>query len=144
MVLRRRQNSHRLLLQLIQTFGSSNIDSVVCSAESLKKYLIVPKEEDYVEISNLLCNIDPKAIPNILENLSKHLDFSGLLAMVDRVMAQFRHYNFFQDLKRTSEIILDLKTTKKYAPDYLRLREWLPSMILAFENVTFKEIDLGL
>ncbi|XP_032690190.1 uncharacterized protein LOC116853290 isoform X2 [Odontomachus brunneus] len=130
------------LLYLIQTFGSSNIDTVVCSAESLKKYLIVPKEEDYVEISNVLCNIDAKAIPDILENLSKHLDFTGLLAMVDRVMAKFRHYNFFQDLKRTSEIILDLKTTKKYAPDYLRLRKWLPSMILVMENVTFKEIDL--
>ncbi|XP_019697173.1 ATP-binding cassette sub-family A member 13 isoform X1 [Harpegnathos saltator] len=131
------------LIYLIQTFGSSNIDGVVCSAESLKKYLIVPREEDYAEISDLLCNIDSKAIPDILENLSKHLDFSGLLEMVDRAMAQFRHYNFFQDLKRATEIILDLKTTKKYVPEYLRLREWLPRMILAFENVTFKEIDLG-
>ncbi|XP_014474957.1 PREDICTED: ATP-binding cassette sub-family A member 13 isoform X2 [Dinoponera quadriceps] len=131
------------LIYLIQTFGSSNIEGVVCSAESLKKYLIVPKEEDYEEISNLLCNIDSKAIPDILENLTKHLDFSGLLEMVDRAMAKFRHYSFFQDLKRTTEVILDLKTTKKYAPKYLKLHEWLPKIILAFENVTFKEIDLG-
>lgn len=110
----------------------------------MKKYLIVPKEEDYTEISNLLCNIDSKAIPDILENLSKHLDFTGLLAMVDRAMAKFRHYNFFQDLKRTTETILDLKTSKKYVPEYLKLQEWLPKMVLAFENVTFREIDLGL
>lgn len=132
------------LLQLIQTFGSSNIDGVICSEESLKKYLILPKEEDFAEISNALCNINPKAIPDILENLSKHLDFTGLLAMVDRAMAKFRDYNFFQDLKRAVETILDLKTSKKYVPVYLRLREWLPKMILAFQNVTFKEIDLGL
>lgn len=131
-------------MQLIQTFASSNIDGVVCSAESLKKYLILPKEEDYAEISDILCNIDPLAIPNILENLSKHLDFTGLLAMVDRAMAKFRDYNFFQDLKRASETILDLKTSKKYIPEYLKLREWLPKMVLAFQNVTFKEIDLGL
>ncbi|XP_020291877.1 uncharacterized protein LOC109858741 isoform X2 [Pseudomyrmex gracilis] len=131
------------LIYLIKTFGSSNIDGVVCSADSLKKYLILPKEEDYVEISNVLCSIDSKAIPDILENLSKHLDFSGLLEMVDRAMAKFRGYNFFLDLKRAIETILDLKTPKKYIPEYLKLREWLPKMILVFQNVTFKEIDLG-
>lgn len=132
------------LLQLIKTFGSSNIDGVICSPESLKNYLIVPKEEDVTEISNVLCNIDPLAIPDILENLSKHLDFTGLLEMVDRAMAKFRDYNFFQDLKRTTETILDLKTSKKYIPEYLRIREWLPKVILVFQNVTFKEIDLNL
>lgn len=131
-------------LQLIKTFGSSDINGVVCSAENLKKYLILPKEEDFAEISNVLCNIDSKAIPDILENLSKHLDFTGLLAMVDRAMAKFRDYNFFQDLKRAIETILDLKITKKYVPEYLKLREWLPKVILAFQNVTFKEIDLEL
>ncbi|XP_067204074.1 uncharacterized protein ldd isoform X2 [Linepithema humile] len=131
------------LIYLIQTFGSSNIDGVVCSEESLKKYLILPKEEDFAEISSALCNIDPKAIPDILENLSKHLDFTGLLAMVDRAMAKFRDYDFFQDLKRAVETILDLKTSQKYIPEYLKLREWLPKMILVFQNVTFKEIDLG-
>lgn len=132
------------MLQLIETFGSSNIDDVICSAESLKKYLILPKEEDYAEISNVLCNIDSKAIPDILENLSKHLDFTGLLEMVDRAMAKFRDYNFFQDLKRAVETILDLKTPQKYVPEYLKLREWMPKMILVFQNVTFKEIDLNL
>lgn len=131
-------------LQLIKTFGSSDINGVVCSAENLKKYLILPKEEDFAEISNDLCNIDSKAIPDILENLSKHLDFTGLLAMVDRAMAKFRDYNFFQDLKRAIETILDLKITKKYIPEYLKLREWLPKVILVFQNVTFKEIDLEL
>ncbi|XP_050450054.1 uncharacterized protein LOC126850786 isoform X1 [Cataglyphis hispanica] len=130
------------LIYLIKTFGSSDINGVVCSAENLKKYLILPKEEDFAEISNVLCNIDSKAIPDILENLSKHLDFTGLLAMVDRAMAKFRDYNFFQDLKRTIETILDLKITKKYVPEYLKLREWLPKIILTFQNVTFKEIDL--
>ncbi|KAL6258986.1 hypothetical protein P5V15_008908 [Pogonomyrmex californicus] len=131
------------LIYLIQTFGSSNIDGVVCSAENLKNYLILPKEEDFAEISNILCNIDPLAIPDILENVSKHLDFTGLLEMVDRAMAKFRDYDFFQDLKRAIETILDLKTSKKYIPEYLRIREWLPKIILTFHNVTFKEIDLG-
>ncbi|XP_024889665.1 ATP-binding cassette sub-family A member 13 isoform X1 [Temnothorax curvispinosus] len=130
------------LIYLIETFGSSNIDGVICSPESLKKYLILPKEEDFAEISNVLCNIDPLAIPDILENLSKHLDFTGLLEMVDRAMAKFRDYNFFQDLKRATETILDLKTSKKYIPEYLRIREWLPKIILVFQNVNFKEIDL--
>lgn len=106
--------------------------------------MIPSKEEDITEISNILCNIDPLAIPDILENLSKHLDFTGLLEMVDRAMAKFRDYNFFQDLKRAAETILDLKTAKKYIPEYLRIREWLPKIILAFQNVTFKEIDLNL
>ncbi|XP_011684588.1 PREDICTED: uncharacterized protein LOC105447955 isoform X2 [Wasmannia auropunctata] len=130
------------LIYLIQTFGSSNIDGVICSPDSLKKYLIVPEEEDVTEISNILCKIDPLSIPDILENLSSHLDFSGLLEMVDRAMAKFREYNFFHDLKRATETILDLKTTKKYIPEYLRIREWLPKIILVFQNVTFKEIDL--
>ncbi|XP_018348552.1 PREDICTED: uncharacterized protein LOC108752306 [Trachymyrmex septentrionalis] len=131
------------LIYLIQTFGSTNIDGVICSPESLKKYLIPSKEEDITEISNVLCNIDPLVIPDILENLSKHLDFTGLLEMVDRAMAKFRDYNFFQDLKRAAETILDLKTAKKYIPEYLRIREWLPKIILVFQNVTFKEIDLS-
>ncbi|KAG5315958.1 ABCAD protein, partial [Acromyrmex insinuator] len=131
------------LIYLIQTFGSTNIDGVICSPESLKKYLIPSKEEDITEISNVLCNIDPLTIPDILENLSKHLDFTGLLEMIDRAMAKFRDYNFFQDLKRAAEIILDLKTAKKYIPEYLRIREWLPKIILVFQNVTFKEIDLN-
>ncbi|XP_072756384.1 uncharacterized protein Ldd isoform X2 [Anoplolepis gracilipes] len=130
------------LIYLVQTFGSSDINGVVCSPENLKKYLILPKEEDFAEISNVLCNINSIAIPDILENLSKHLDFTGLLAMVDRAMAKFRDYNFFQDLKRAVETILDLKTPKKYIPEYLRVREWLPKVILIFQNVTFKEIDL--
>lgn len=64
--------------------------------------------------------------------------------MVDRAMAKFRDYNFFQDLKRAVETILDLKTSKKYLPEYLKIREWLPRVILVFQNVSFKEIDLTL
>ncbi|XP_029170086.1 LOW QUALITY PROTEIN: uncharacterized protein LOC114939826 [Nylanderia fulva] len=130
------------LIYLIKTFGSSDINGVVCSPTNLKKYLILPKEEDFAEISNVLCNIDSTAIPDILETLSKHLDFTGLLEMVDRAMAKFRDYNFFQDLKRAVETILDLKTSQKYIPEYLKVREWLPKIILVFQNVTFKEIDL--
>lgn len=129
---------------MIQTFGSSDIEGVVCSPENLKKYLILPKEEDFTEISNILCNIDSKAIPDILEDLSKHLDFTGLLAMIDRVMAKFRNYDFFYDLKRAVEAIIELKTFKKYIPEYLKLREWLPKIILIFQNITFKEIDPSL
>jgi hypothetical protein len=136
--------AENFFLQLIQSFGSSNIDGVICSAESLKKYLIIPKEEDLIEISDALCNIDPKAIPDILDKLSKHLDFTGLLAMVDRAMAKFRDYDFFKDLKQAVDTILDLKISKKYIPEYLKIHEWLPKIILTFRNVTFKEIDLSL
>lgn len=83
-------------------------------------------------------------IPNILENLSKHLDFSGLLEMIDRVMAKFRDYDFFDDVRKAVEKILDLQTTKKFVPQYLKLRQWIPKMIMVFKNVTFKEIDLTL
>ncbi|XP_076548743.1 lipid droplet defective isoform X1 [Osmia lignaria lignaria] len=130
------------LLYLIEAFGSSNIDGVICSPENLKKYLILPKPEDYTEISKVLCDIDSEMIPKMLENLSKHLDFSGLMEMVDRVMAKFHDYDFFDDLKRAVETILDLQTVKTNVPQYLRLREWLPKMIMVFKNVTFKKIDL--
>lgn len=83
-------------------------------------------------------------IPNMLESLSKHLDFSGLLEMIDRVMAKFRDYDFFDDLRKAVETILDLQTTKKFVPQYLKLRQWVPKMIMVFKNVTFKEIDLTL
>ncbi|OAD61200.1 ATP-binding cassette sub-family A member 13 [Eufriesea mexicana] len=129
------------LLYLIEAFGSSNIDGVICSPESLKKYLILPNEKDYAEISKILCDIDSEKIPNMLESLSKHLDFSGLLEMADRVMAKFRDYDFFKDLKSAVETILDLEIVKKYVPEYLRIHQWLPKMIMVFKNVTFKEID---
>ncbi|KAK2584735.1 hypothetical protein KPH14_007066 [Odynerus spinipes] len=131
------------LYYLIDTFGSTDVEGVVCSPESLKKYMILSKEEDYEEISKVLCELDIAKIPDILQELSKHLDFSGLLGMVDRAMAKFRDYDFFQDLKRTAETILNLKSIEKYVPDYLRIREWLPNMIMLFRNVTFKEIDLS-
>lgn len=130
--------------QLIEAFGSSNIDGVICSSESLKKYLILPNNEDYGEISKILCKIDSSMIPNMLENLAKHLDFFGLLEMVDRVMAKFRDYDFFEDLKRAVETILDLRTVNKYIPSYLKIRQWMPKMIMVFKNVTFKQIDLTL
>ena len=130
------------LLYLIEAFGTSNINDVICSPESLKKYLILPREEDFAEVSEILCGIDSEMIPNILETLSKHLDFSGLLERVDRVMAKFRDYDFFEDLRRAVETILDLQTVKKFIPEYLRINQWLPKMIMAFKNVTFKEIDL--
>lgn len=117
---------------------------MICSPENLKKYLILPKPEDYTEISKVLCDIDSEMIPKMLENLSKHLDFSGLMEMVDRAMAKFRDYDFFDDLKRAVETILDLQTVKENVPQYLRIREWLPKMIMVFKNVTFKEIDLTL
>lgn len=114
---------------------------MICSPKSLKKYLILPKEEDFDEISKILCGIDSEMIPSILENLSKHLDFSGLLEMVDRVMVKFRDYDFFEDLKHAVETILDLQTVKNYIPEYLKIRQWMPKMIMVFKNVTFKEID---
>ncbi|XP_076176197.1 lipid droplet defective isoform X2 [Ptiloglossa arizonensis] len=129
------------LVYLIEAFGSSDIDGVICSPKSLKKYLILPKEEDFDEISKILCGIDSEMIPSILENLSKHLDFSGLLEMVDRVMVKFRDYDFFEDLKHAVETILDLQTVKNYIPEYLKIRQWMPKMIMVFKNVTFKEID---
>lgn len=110
----------------------------------MKKYLILPNEQNYLEISKILCDIDSAMIPNMLESLSKHLDFSGLLEMIDRVMAKFRDYDFFDDLRKAVETILDLQTTKKFVPQYLKLRQWVPKMIMVFKNVTFKEIDLTL
>lgn len=106
--------------------------------------MILPREEDFAEVSEILCGIGSETIPNILETLSKHLDFSGLLERVDRVMAKFRDYDFFEDLRRAVETILDLQTVKKSVPEYLKLKQWLPEMIMAFKNVTFKEIDLTL
>ncbi|XP_017788277.1 PREDICTED: uncharacterized protein LOC108570860 [Habropoda laboriosa] len=135
-------NSSIKLLYLVEAFGSSNINGVICSPESLKKYLILPNDQDYTEISKILCDIDSEMIPNMLESLSKHLDFSGLLEMVDRVMAKFRDYDFFEDLRKAVETILDLRTVQKYVPEYLRIRQWMPKMIMLFKNVTFKEIDL--
>ncbi|CAK9819447.1 ATP-binding cassette sub-family A member 13 [Anthophora plagiata] len=135
-------NSSIKLLYLIEGFGSYNIGGVICSPESLKKYLILPNEQDYTEISKILCDIDSEMIPGIFENLSKHLDFTGLLEMVDRVMAKFRDYDFFDDLRRAVETILNLQTVQKYVPGYLRIRQWMPKMIMLFKNVTFKEIDL--
>lgn len=132
------------IFQLIEAFGSSNIDGVICSSETLKKYLILPRDEDYGQISKILCGIDSSMIPNMLENLAKHLDFFGLLEMVDRVMAKFRDYDFFEDLKRAVETILDLRTVDKYIPSYLKIRQWMPKMIMVFKNVTFKQIDLTL
>lgn len=132
------------LLQLIETFGSTNVDGIVCSSENLKKYMILSKEEDYAEISKILCDLNADKIPDILSELSKHLDFNGLLGMFDRVMGKFRDYDFFQDLRRTVETIVNLKSIDKYVPGYLRIREWLPNIIMLFRNVTFKEIDLTL
>ncbi|KAK9294638.1 hypothetical protein QLX08_010802 [Tetragonisca angustula] len=135
-------NSSIKLLYLVEAFGSSNVDGVICSPESLKKYLILRDEQDYAEISKILCDIDSDMIPDMLESLSKHLDFSGLLEMVDRVMAKFRDYDFFDDLRRAVETILELQTVKRYIPEYLKIRQWLPKIITMFKNVTFKEIDL--
>ncbi|XP_076284763.1 lipid droplet defective isoform X2 [Lasioglossum baleicum] len=132
------------LVYLVEAFGSTNVGDVICSPESLKKYLILPTEKDYVQVSKILCDIDSETIPSILENLSKHLDFSGMLKMVDRVMAKFRDYDIFVDLRRAVETILDLDTSKKLIPEYLRIRQWLPKIIMMFKNVTFKEIDLTL
>nr|XP_033323682.1 uncharacterized protein LOC117218991 isoform X1 [Megalopta genalis]XP_033323683.1 uncharacterized protein LOC117218991 isoform X1 [Megalopta genalis]XP_033323684.1 uncharacterized protein LOC117218991 isoform X1 [Megalopta genalis] len=130
------------LVYLIEGFGTSNVGEVLCSPDILKKYLILPTEKDYVLVSKILCDIDSETIPSILENLSKHLDFTGMLKMVDRVMAKFRDYDIFVDLRRAVETILDLQTSRKYIPEYLRIRQWLPKIIMAFKNVTFKEIDL--
>ncbi|XP_015191826.1 PREDICTED: uncharacterized protein LOC107074670 isoform X2 [Polistes dominula] len=130
------------LYYLIETFSSTNIDGIVCSTENLKKFLILTNEEDYGKISEVLCQLDANQIPDILSELSKHLDFSSLLAMLDRVMGKFRSYDFFQDLKRTVDIILNLKSIDKYVPSYLKIREWLPNVVMLFRNVTFKEIDL--
>ncbi|XP_076237165.1 lipid droplet defective [Calliopsis andreniformis] len=130
------------LLYLVEALGTSNIDSVICSPENLRKYLVLPKDEDFVEVSRILCAIDSEMIPKILQNLSKHLDFSGLLERVDRAMAKFRDYDFFEDLKRATETILNLQTMQKYIPEYLKIRQWMSKMIMVFKNVTFKEIDV--
>ncbi|XP_035722982.1 uncharacterized protein LOC118441973 isoform X2 [Vespa mandarinia] len=130
------------LYYLIETFGSTNVDGIVCSPENLKKYMILSKEEDYVEISKVLCELNADKIPDILSELSKHIDFNSLLGMFDRVMGKFRDYDFFQDLRLTVDTIVNLKFIDKYVPGYLRIREWLPNVIMLFRNVTFKEIDL--
>ncbi|XP_053595540.1 uncharacterized protein LOC103571174 isoform X2 [Microplitis demolitor] len=131
------------LYYLIESFGSSNIDGIVCSPESLKQFIVVPKEQDLVTISQVLCNLDPNKIPEILERLARHLDFEGLLEVVSRVMAKFSDYDFISDIKRTIVTVLELNTLKKYVPSYLKLREWVPEVLELFRDVNFKAIDVS-
>ncbi|XP_043289977.1 uncharacterized protein ldd isoform X2 [Venturia canescens] len=137
-------NASIKLYYLIETFGSSNLDGVICSPESLKKYLLLENDEDLLEISKILCNIDSKKIPDILEHLTRHLDFSGLLEMVGRATAKFHDYDFIDDLVRALNTVLDLKTVKKYVPTELKLQEWLPKIVALFRNVSLDRIDLTL
>ena len=126
---------------MIEGFGSSNIEDIICSSESLKKYLVVPNEKDLVTISKVLCEIDPAKIPGILEQLMNHLDFTELLEMASRAMAKFQDYDFFKDIQKTAETILNLRIVDKYVPKYLKIQEWVPKIIPLFKNVSFKEID---
>ncbi|KAK0086066.1 hypothetical protein PV325_003922 [Microctonus aethiopoides] len=131
------------LYYLIESFGSSNIDGIICSPESLMKFLNVPKQEDIVIISEVLCNLDQNKIPEILERLAKHLDFNGLLEVVSRVMAKFKDYDFINDITKTVNTILELSTVKKYVPNYLKLSEWMPEVLALFKDVKFKTIDVS-
>lgn len=132
------------LYYLIESFGSSNIDGIICSPESLMQFLNVPKQEDIVIISEVLCNLDQNKIPEILERLAKHLDFNGLLEVVSRVMAKFKDYDFINDITKTVNTILELNTVKKYVPNYLKLSEWMPEVLALFKDVKFKTIDVSL
>ncbi|KAH0550173.1 hypothetical protein KQX54_017854 [Cotesia glomerata] len=131
------------LYYLIESFGSSNIDGIVCSPESLKQFIVPPKEKDLVAISQVLCNLDPNKVPLILERLAQHLDFQGLLEVVSRVMAKFRDYDFISDIKRAIIAVFELDTFKKYVPSYLKLREWVPEVLELFRDVNFKAIDVS-
>ena len=110
----------------------------------MKKYLVVPNEKDLVTLSKVLCEIDSEKIPGTLEQLTNNLDFTGLLEMVSRVMAKFQDYDFFEDIRKTTELILNLRIVEKYVPKYLKIRDWMPKIIPLFKNVTFKEIDVVL
>ena len=129
---------------MIETFGSSNIDGVICSPESLKKYLVLPTEQDLEMVSKTLCSVEADKIPDILEHLTRHLDFAGLMEMVSRATAKFQEYDFISDIVRAINTVLDLNTVKKYVPSYLKLQEWLPKIIALFRDFSFKELDVTL
>ncbi|XP_011308769.1 uncharacterized protein ldd isoform X2 [Fopius arisanus] len=131
------------LYYLIESFGSSNIDDVVCTPSSLKEFLIAPREENLQEISNALCHLDSSQVPLILQKLTDHLDFDGLLEVVSRVMAKFREYDFIGDITKTIMTTLNLETVIKHVPEYLKLREWIPSILSLFRTLSFKKIDLN-
>lgn len=132
------------LYYLIESFGSSNIDGIVCSPESLKQFLVISNNDDLRTISEILCNLDQNQIPDILEQLAKHLDFAGLLEVVSRVMAKFKNYDFINDITKTINTVLELDTVKKYVPSYLKLRQWVPEILSLFRDVNFKTIDVTL
>ncbi|XP_028982053.1 uncharacterized protein LOC107039836 isoform X2 [Diachasma alloeum] len=131
------------LYYLIESFGSSNIDGVVCNPSSLKEFLIVPREENLLEISSALCHLNSTQVPLILEKLTDHLDFAGLLEIVSRVMAKFRDYDFITDVTRAITTVLNLETVIKHVPEYLKLREWIPNFLSLFRTLNFKKIDLN-
>lgn len=110
----------------------------------LKKYLILENDDDLQLVSKVLCNVESSKIPAILEQLTHHLDFGGLLEMVSRVTAKFNDYDFIDDLVRALKTVLSLETVKRYVPAYLRIREWVPKIVALFRGASFKEIDVTL
>ncbi|XP_063992095.1 ATP-binding cassette sub-family A member 13-like isoform X2 [Diachasmimorpha longicaudata] len=131
------------LYYLMESFGSSNIDGVVCTPSSLREFLIVPREENLIEISSALCHLDAAQVPLILQKLTDHLDFAGLLEIVSRVMAKFHDYDFITDITRSITTVLNLETVIKHVPEYLKLREWIPNVLALFRDTNFRRIDLS-
>lgn len=128
----------------MKSLSSLKVDEIICSPEKLSEFLLVPEEEDLRAISKFLCELDPKKVPDMILEMTSHLEFSGLLELVGKITAKFRSYDFFEDIKDTIVKVLNLDMVEKYVPAYLKIREWVPEIIPLFKNTTFKEIDLNL
>ncbi|XP_046491171.1 uncharacterized protein ldd isoform X1 [Neodiprion pinetum] len=136
-------NASIKLQYLAAAFGSSNMDGIICTPESLKQFLILETDEDLLKVSKALCSLNSTLIPELLQRLTEQLDFNGLFSMVNLVMAKFSSYDIFRDLQQTADSILSLRMVDLHVPKKLRLQEWLPKIIPLFRNVTFKEINLS-
>ncbi|XP_046740699.1 uncharacterized protein LOC124408067 isoform X2 [Diprion similis] len=136
-------NASIKLQYLAAAFGSSNMDGIICTPESLKQFLILETDEDLLKVSKALCSLNSTLIPELLQRLTEQLDFNGLFSMVNLVMAKFSSYDIFRDLQQTADSILSLRMVDSYVPKYLRLQEWLPKIIPLFRNVTSEDINLS-
>lgn len=70
------------MLQLLNAFGDTDLQSEICNSSQLEKYLILPENGDIEAVSKNLCNIEGNDVPNLLQSVLDNADFSGLLETV--------------------------------------------------------------
>ncbi|XP_024944655.1 uncharacterized protein LOC107271675 isoform X2 [Cephus cinctus] len=136
------QNATINLAPLVDSFGSTDIDDILCSSETLAQYLVVPNDLDLNDVTQVLCNLDSVRVVALVNQLTHHLNIQKFLDTLDRAMSRFRKYDFLNDLSHAVEQLLQLKTIERFVPSYLKLERWLPFVIPLFRNVTFRDMDL--